>query len=442
MHSNARPNAFASLIVLTIVASGIVTTLAQPSIAQTGSQAASQPVLSRVPPVPQANAMMAGVTPGHINRSGYTAYNPPPQPQVAASRCQTCYVGIDCADNCGRKKPQTWRDLHPYNFGPLAHGEWLGPVRVPSNMDYRVRVGDQIRFTYIAAREHITANFLLRPGDQLQITSTIDETLQIGDLTQGRGAEIQQDGMIYLDLVGSVRAAGLTINQLQRNLEMAYGKLINNPAINVMPIKTNTLLQDILDSVDNRAGNAGGQTSLNTVVQDGTIRLPKLGPICVLGLTLDEVKREVNLRYREKVSGLEVETSLEEEAPHFVFVYGEVAQPGRFELQGPTSVTQALALAQGVELGGNTRQIVIFRRAEDWRLLATKVDLRGAHLGKTLPTDEIWLRDGDLIIVPKTPIQRIDDFVQQVFTNGLYGVFPFAQIGSGLEVGAGAAVVQ
>ncbi len=40
----------------------------------------------------------------------------------------------------------------------------------------------------------------------------------------------------------------------------------------------------------------------------------------------DEVKREVNLRYSEEVWGLEVDVTLEAEAPHFVFVYGEVAQ--------------------------------------------------------------------------------------------------------------------
>lgn len=380
---------------------------------------------------------MASVTPGNVNRCGYCATNPPPQPQVAAGRCHYCGVGIDCADNCGAKR-QSWRDLHPYNFSPLAHGEWLGPVRVPSNVDYRVRVGDQIRFTFLAARERIAPNFLLRPGDQLQITSVVDDKLQIGDLPQGRGVEIQQDGMLYLPLIDPVRAAGLTISQLRRNLEAAYGKLINNPAINVVPIKTNTLLRDILDAVDNRAGNAGGQVSLNRVTADGMVRLPKIGGVCILGLTLDEIKREVNLRYRERVSGLEVEPSLEEQAAHFVFVFGEVGEPGRFELQGPTSVTQALALAQGTILGANTRQIVIFRRAEDWRLIATRVDLRGAHLGKVpIPSDEIWLRDGDLIIVPKTPIQRMNDLVQQVFVDGIYGVFPFAQIGAGFDVGAG-----
>ena len=56
------------------------------------------------------------------------------------------------------------------------------------------------------------------------------------------------------------------------------------------------------------------------------------------------------------------------------------------------------------------------------------------HLGKVpTPADEIWLRDNDLIIVPLTPIARFNDFVDQVFRQGIYGMFPFSQVGSGFN---------
>ncbi|MEZ6091186.1 MAG: hypothetical protein R3C05_24825 [Pirellulaceae bacterium] len=54
------------------------------------------------------------------------------------------------------------------------------------------------------------------------------------------------------------------------------------------------------------------------------------------------------------------------------------------------------------------------------------LDLRGAILGKApLPSDEIWLRDGDVVIVPASPIRLFDNFVAQVFTEGIYGIVPF-----------------
>ena len=37
---------------------------------------------------------------------------------------------------------------------------------------------------------------------------------------------------------------------------------------------------------------------------------------------------------------------------------------------------------------------------------------------------EIWLSDSDVIIVPKGAILVADDFINLVFTRGIYGVFP------------------
>ena len=46
-------------------------------------------------------------------------------------------------------------------------------------------------------------------------------------------------------------------------------------------------------------------------------------------------------------------------------------------------------------------------------------------LGKRpTPTDEIWLRDGDVIIVPDKPITRFNNWATQVFTEGVYRVLP------------------
>ena len=72
---------------------------------------------------------------------------------------------------------------------------------------------------------------------------------------------------------------------------------------------------------------------------------------------------------------------------------------------------------------------MIFRRADDWRLIATKIDLRGALYGKRpAPSDELWLRDTDIIVVPKSPILWADEFIDLVFTRGIYGVVPFSGV--------------
>ena len=117
---------------------------------------------------------------------------------------------------------------------------------------------------------------------------------------------------------------------------------------------------------------------------------------------------------------------LSQRAPRFVYVLGEVRLPGRYTLEGPTTVMQAIALAGSWNVGGNLRQVVIFRRGDDWRLLATMVNLQGAMLyaNQPCPAGEIWLNDSDVVIIPKSKILLADDFIHLVFTRGIYGVAP------------------
>ena len=125
------------------------------------------------------------------------------------------------------------------------------------------------------------------------------------------------------------------------------------------------------------------------------------------------------------VEGIEVIPILVQRAPRYVYVLGEVNNPGRYELVAPTTALQAISLAGSWRVGANLRQIVVFRRGDDWRMLATAIDLQAALLGHDLcPCGEIWIDDSDVIIVPKSQILVADDMINLLFTRGLYGVFP------------------
>ena len=138
------------------------------------------------------------------------------------------------------------------------------------------------------------------------------------------------------------------------------------------------------------------------------------------GISVDE--RYVS---QAKIKGIEVTPVLAERAPRFVYVVGEVRTPGRFVLEGPTTLMQAIALAGGWNVGAHLRQVVVFRRGDDWRLMGTMLDIRGPlYGGTTSPADEIWLNDSDIVVVPKHPILVVDEFIELVFTRGIYGVLP------------------
>ena len=334
--------------------------------------------------------------------------------------CKPCMMGVDCATRCGNEA--RWRDMRPMDFGAYGPGAYAGPSRLAHLSQYRLRPGDELLVFYLITRRQNQGEYRLAPGDTLLIESVADPDLARGTLQSG--LEIQPDGTITVRLLGQVKAGGLTVRQLRDVLEEQYKKYYDEPAIDVTPVLTNRLADDIRNAVGGQSGF--NQQAITVIVMpDGKIRLPGVGEICVQGFSLTELKKEVNLRYSEIVVGLEVEPLLVQQAPHFVHVLGEVTTPGRIELTVPTTVLSAVASAGGQLVGANMRQVVVFRRADDWRLVSTMLDLNGAINGKRpTPSDEIWVRDGDVIVVPPKPITLIDNWVEQLFTNGLYGVVP------------------
>jgi len=313
--------------------------------------------------------------------------------------------------------------MRPMNFNAYGPGGYAGPARLQHLARYHIRPGDQIQVVYLVTRRQANGQYRLMPGDQVSIESIADADLNRGTLQDG--LLIQPDGSITVRLLGQVQAAGLTVQGLRSLLEREYKAFYDDPAIDVTPVRTNTLADDIRAAVGGLGGLAT-QSLTVTVMPDGQIRLPGIGGVNVQGFTLKQFKREVNLRYAEVVVGLEIEPILAEQAPHFVYVLGQVALPGRIALTAPTTAIGAIATAGGHLPGGNLRQVVIFRRAEDWRLVSTMLDLRGAIRGKRpTPADEIWLRDGDVVVVPERPIELFNQFVAQFFTDGIYGIVPF-----------------
>ena len=163
------------------------------------------------------------------------------------------------------------------------------------------------------------------------------------------------------------------------------------------------------------------------VTPEGTIQLPALGSLPAQGLTLGELKAEIESRYSRIVDGLEVTPILAERAPRRVFVLGEVRVPGRYLLDGPTTVMGAIAMAGGWNHGGQLKEVVVFRRDDCWRLMATRLNLEKALFGRQpCPPDEIWLRDSDIVMLPKSHILKADDKINLIFTRGLYGIVPMS----------------
>lgn len=344
---------------------------------------------------------------------------PPAPPEAAVEGLQgppPPMHGVDSALSppCGELRWDAWG---PIPWQMFAQGEYVGPARPPHVSAYRLRVDDEIEFVFRLRREELSHSYLLQVGDVIRIESLVDPMLN-------RELTIQPDGTVDLLLLGPVRVVHRTVTQVRDDLQQRYQQYYRIPDLHVTRVKTQTQADDLLQAVNNRFFS-GGQGKRVRVTPEGTIALPAIGVVPAQGLTLAEVGREVEERYRQVAAGLEITPILAARAPRYIYVVGEVRSPGRFELTAPTTVMQAIALAGGWVNGGNLRQVVVFRRAEDWRLLATRLDIRGALYGeRPAPADEIWLRDSDVVVVPKMPIRRLDDLIELYLTRGVYSAFP------------------
>jgi len=120
------------------------------------------------------------------------------------------------------------------------------------------------------------------------IESLTAPELDKGDLIAGRGLKIQSDGTITLPLVGQVLVAGRTVDEIRFVLEELFLRYYADPDITVTPLKTNTKLEGLRESVDGRFGQ-GGLVRQATVTPDGTIQLPAIQSVPAHGLTLNEL---------------------------------------------------------------------------------------------------------------------------------------------------------
>ncbi|HEY4233831.1 MAG TPA: polysaccharide biosynthesis/export family protein [Lacipirellulaceae bacterium] len=330
--------------------------------------------------------------------------------------------GVNCGA-CGAPCCSTWCDAKCIPWSLFGPGEYVGPARTEHVSTYYLRVNDLIKLTFITSHTRINDQYRIRVGDRLKIEWLRLESGK--DASLDREMLVQPDGTVTLPLVGQVDASGKTIDAFREDVIKLFSKYQKEPQITITPVEINTDLQDIIRAVTGISGS-NGQAQDFRVTPEGTIQAPGLGSVFVQGLTLDELRSELEARYAATFGpGLLVSPSLTDRATTYVFVGGEVRNPNRYTLEGPTTVMQAITLAGGWNVGGNTRQVVVFRRDENWCLKATKINLRAPLYGQDpCPCNDTWIRDNDLVIVPKERILCADDVINLYFTRGVYAVFP------------------
>jgi polysaccharide biosynthesis/export protein len=147
-----------------------------------------------------------------------------------------------------------------------------------------------------------------------------------------------------------------------------------------------------------------------TIQPDGYVALRGAGLVLAEGLTIAELQQAIANAYRGFLHDPEVSVNLKDfEKPYFL-ASGEVSRPGKYELRGDLTVTEAVAIAGGFTQQALHSQVVLFRRVSLDVAEAHLIDAKRMLNARNLRED--WhLRPGDFIYVPQSRISKIRKFV-------------------------------
>jgi polysaccharide biosynthesis/export protein len=160
---------------------------------------------------------------------------------------------------------------------------------------------------------------------------------------------------------------------------------------------------------------------LNQVVRiqpDGFISLKSAEQVYAAGQTVPELLAAIRAAYSTSLHDPEISIVLKEfDGPHFIAT-GQVAHPGKYELRGETTVSEALAIAGGFTSQAKHSQVVLFHRNSDHTVQARLLDVKQMMRTRNLEED-VRLQPGDLLFVPQNVISKLGPLLR-LPTMGVY----------------------
>ena len=178
--------------------------------------------------------------------------------------------------------------------------------------------------------------------------------------------KVRPDGLISLSLVNAIKAEGKVPEELGRELNRRYQKFLKNPNPTVI------------------------------VKQFSTMRYVQDGKSALAGL--DHIKATVTIK------GFE---------PLEVFVSGNVEHPGVISYRHTLTAMAAITQVGGEKIGAEMSSVVLLRKQDGRPPMAVKLNLSNEK-NPEQPSSDVFLKPFDIIIVPKSTMNEMGDFVDEL----------------------------
>jgi polysaccharide biosynthesis/export protein len=152
---------------------------------------------------------------------------------------------------------------------------------------------------------------------------------------------------------------------------------------------------------------------------DGFASLAGAGDVHLEGLTTKESVIVVQAAYSKILHDPPLTIELKDFNKPYFIVGGQVSKPGKFDLRGYTTATEAVAMAGGFNESAKHSQVLLFRRVNNNWLAVQTLDLKHILQGHDVRED-VEIRPGDMLFVPQNLISKIQKFIPKSSFGGYY----------------------
>lgn len=135
-----------------------------------------------------------------------------------------------------------------------------------------------------------------------------------------------------------------------------------------------------------------------TVRPDGKITLPLLNDVQAAGLRPDQLRQKIADEAKRYVEDPQPTVVVRQINSRKVFITGQVAKPGPYQVMSPTTVMQLISMAGGLTEYAHSKKISIMR-TENGRQVAYHFNYKDVAAGKNM-RQNIELKPGDTVVVP------------------------------------------
>jgi polysaccharide biosynthesis/export protein len=159
-----------------------------------------------------------------------------------------------------------------------------------------------------------------------------------------------------------------------------------------------------LDVLDISVFKAPDLTKSVQVADAGTVNLPLVGEVMVVGKTPQEVEHDLSRQLGSKyLKNPQVTVYVKEYNSQRVTIEGAIKKPGIYPIKGKTTLLQLIATAESLDRETASSDVAVFRMINGKRC-AAKYDIDNIRKGTT---EDPVMQNGDVIIVDTSTTKQV-----------------------------------